>query len=223
MSTGAAARASFIPGPAGRLESLYRPAEAPAPREGPVAAVVCHPHPAHGGTMHNKVVYWLARGLAQAGLPTLRFNYRGVGLSTGAYDEGVGESDDIVAAVDWLAAQHPGRPLLLAGFSFGARFGLAVGLHHPAVSRLLGVGLAVRLLHAQALVGGTKPVLFLHGDQDEFGGFDDVAALVAGWNAPAELRVLGGCGHFFNDRLPELADLVARRALANDLGGVHLS
>ncbi len=214
---------SFIPGPAGRLECLYRPGEGAPPVTGPVAAVVCHPHPAHGGTMHNKVVYWMARGLMRAGLATLRFNYRGVGLSEGKYDAGVGESDDIRAAVDWLSSETGHSPLLLAGFSFGARFGLAVGLEHPAVARLVGVGLAVRLLDAYALVGGGKPTLFVHGDRDEFGEAADVAALVAGWNAPAELRVLRGCTHFFDRRLDDLAEIVSTRALAEELSGVHVS
>lgn len=215
------ASACFIDGPAGRLEALYRPPEAPAPSCGPVAAVVCHPHPAHGGTMHNKVVYRIARGLMEAGLHTLRFNYRGVGLSEGAYDEGHGEQDDIVAAIDWLAERHPGAPLLVAGFSFGARFGLGVGLRHPAVSRLVGVGLAVRLLEGEALIGGSKPVLFVHGDRDEFGPWQDVEALMAGWNAPTELRVFPECGHFFDAKLAELQAVVRTRALADGLAGVH--
>ncbi|MBM4391062.1 MAG: alpha/beta hydrolase [Deltaproteobacteria bacterium] len=214
---------TWIPGPVGRLEVLYRPGEGAPPASGPQAAVLCHPHPAHGGTMHNKVVYWIARGLAQLGLATLRFNYRGVGLSEGSYDEGQGEQDDIHAAIDWLAAREEGAPLLLAGFSFGARYGLAVGLRHPAVARLVGVGLAVRLLEGHALVGGTKPALFVHGDHDEFGGFADVEALVAGWNAPAELRVLRRCGHFFEGQLPQVAEVIRDRALADGLSGVHLS
>jgi alpha/beta superfamily hydrolase len=211
----------FLAGSAGRIEALFRPGEGAVPVEGPVAAVVCHPHPAHGGTMHNKVVYRIARGLMAAGLPTLRFNYRGVGLSEGRYDEGVGEQADVGVAINWLAGQYPGRTLLLAGFSFGARFGLAEGLVHPAVSRLVGVGLAVRLLHGEALVGGSKPVLFIHGDHDEFGSFADVEALAAGWNAPWELRVLRGCGHFFEGRLADVSDLIRDRAVANFAGRVH--
>lgn len=213
--------AQFIDGPAGRIEALYRPAESAVPTTGPVAAVVCHPHPAHGGTMHNKVVYRIARGLMSAGLATLRFNYRGVGLSEGAYDEGIGEQDDIETAIDWLAAQHPGRSLLVAGFSFGARFGLAVGLRHPSVERVLGVGLAVRLLQGESLVGGSKPALFVHGDQDEFGSESDVESLLAGWNAQCELHILKGCGHFFDGRLVELQNLIQNRALASPLHGVH--
>lgn len=211
----------FIDGPVGRLEALYRPAEAPVPTTGPIAAVVCHPHPAHGGTMHNKVVYRIARGLMSAGLVTLRFNYRGVGLSDGSYDEGVGEQADIASAIDWLAREHPGRTLLVAGFSFGARFGLAAGLRHPAVERLLGVGLAVRLLQGESLVGGAKPALFVHGDRDEFGSETDVEALLAGWNAPCELHIMKGCGHFFDGRLLEVQSLIQRRALASPFSGVH--
>lgn len=211
----------FFAGPAGRLEALYRPADAPVPEHGPVAAVVCHPHPAHGGTMHNKVAYRIARGLMAAGLATLRFNYRGVGLSEGAYDDGVGEQDDICAAIDWLSGTHPARSLVVAGFSFGARFGMAAGLRHPAVARVVGVGLAVRLLRGESLVGGTKPALLIHGSHDEFGAASDVEALLASWNAPTELHVLQGCGHFFDGRLAELQTLIQSRALAEPLGGVH--
>ena len=211
----------FIAGPVGRLDALYRPAETTTPPKGPAVAVICHPHPAHGGTMHNKVVYHIARGLMAAGLPTLRFNYRGVGLSEGAYDDGIGEQDDIHAAIDWAEAQHPGEKILVAGFSFGARFGLAVGLQRPSVTRLVGVGLAVRLLEGESLVGGDKPALFIHGDRDEFGPDSDVESLIAGWNAPAELRVFTGCGHFFDGRLAAVQATVESRALADSLSGVH--
>lgn len=196
--------ATFFDGPAGPLEMLYRGPDGERAPGVPVAAVVCHPHPAYGGTMHNKVVHAVARGLQEAGLHVLRFNYRGVGMSAGRYDEGVGETADIAAAVDWLAARHPGEPLAVAGFSFGARFGMEVGLAHPRVARLVGVGLAVRLLGGERLAGGEKPVLFVHGDRDEYGPVDDVLALARDWNAPAEVCVVSRCGHFFDRRLPEV-------------------
>lgn len=199
--------ATFLPGPAGPLESLYRPPEGERPRGVPAAAVVCHPHPARGGTMHNKVVARVARGLGAAGLAVLRFNYRGVGMSAGRYDEGPGEREDIRAALDWLGARHDG-PLLLAGFSFGARHGLEVGLAHPRVERLIAVGLPVRALHAQVLVGGGKPTLFLHGERDELGPADEVVALAQGWNAPAEVVILRGVGHFFERRLGDVQSVV---------------
>lgn len=198
--------ATFLAGPAGPLEMLYRGPEGDRAAGAPVAAVVCHPHPAFGGTMHNKVVYHLARGLMGAGLHVLRFNYRGVGLSAGRYDEGVGESADVRAALDWLAERHVG-PLLLAGFSFGARFGLPVGLAHPRVGRIVGVGLAVRMLAAEGLVGD-KPALFVHGEKDEYGAAGDVVALAERWTAPTEVLIFQGCGHFFDKRLGLLAERV---------------
>ncbi len=214
---------TFLDGPSGPLEMLYRPPEGGRASHAPAAAVVCHPHPAHGGTMHNKVVYHAARGLLDAGLHVLRFNYRGVGLSAGAYDEGRGEKDDIRAAIDWLAEQHPGAPLLLAGFSFGARFGVEVGLQHPSVTRLVAIGLAVKLLGGETLVGGGKPALFLHGDQDEFGTHDDVLALAARWAAPAEVRIFRGCGHFFDGRLPDMQVAIRNNLSEPVAAGVHWS
>lgn len=214
---------TFLPGPAGPLEMLYRPPEGVRAANAPIAAVVCHPHPAHGGTMHNKVVYNIARGLLDAGLHVLRFNYRGVGLSTGEYDEGRGEKLDIAAAIDWLAAQHPGEPLLLAGFSFGARFGLEVGLQHDAITRLIGVGLAVKLLGSDAIAGGRKPALFIHGDRDEFGTHDDVLQLAEGWRAPASVHIFKGCGHFFDGRLPDLQVAVSDNLSDSVATSVHWS
>lgn len=209
--------ATFLPGPAGRLEMLYRlpdpGVDAPAGR--PAAALVCHPHPDHGGTMHTKVVYHLARGLRAAGLPTLRFNYRGVGLSDPGprADDADGERlerEDIRAAVRWLSERHPGQPLLLAGFSFGARYGLEVGLEEGAVAECLAVGLAVRLLAADRLRGGAKPTTFLHGDHDALGPLDDVRALAATWRGPAHVEVVRGADHFFEGHLDAVED-VARR------------
>src|SRR3954466_12621765 len=106
----------FLEGPAGRLEAIFwKPLSSAAP---PLAALVCHPHPLFGGTMHNKVVYQVAKSLDALGLPVLRFNFRGAGLSAGAHDRGHGEQEDVRAALDFLAAEFPGLPLLLAGFSF---------------------------------------------------------------------------------------------------------
>jgi alpha/beta superfamily hydrolase len=195
--------AAFLPGPAGPLEMMYRGPESARAAGVPEAAVICHPHPGFGGTMHNKVVYTVARALLSSGLHVLRFNYRGVGASAGRSGKGEGETADIRAAVDWLGERHAG-PLLLAGFSFGARFGLQVGLAHPRVERLIGVGLAVSLLQASALEGGDKPVLLVHGDRDAYGSAADVQALAATWLAPVTVRVVPGADHFFAGKLPEL-------------------
>src|SRR5262245_45273328 len=109
--------AFFIPSPAGRLEALFRPSPAAAPAW---AAVVCHPHPLYGGTMHNKVVFHVDKVLSGAGLPVLRFNFRGVGMSSGRYGDGEGETEDVIAALDYMAARFPQARLLVAGFSFGS-------------------------------------------------------------------------------------------------------
>src|SRR5260370_5762267 len=124
-------RSFFLEGPAGRLESILWPPSGPARQRSPLAAVVCHPHPLFGGTMHNKVVYQTAKSLDALGLPVLRFNFRGAGLSTGEHDHGIGEKGDVRAAVDFLGTEFPGVPVLLAGFSFGASVGLLVCCLHP--------------------------------------------------------------------------------------------
>src|ERR1051326_5967971 len=134
-----------IPAPHGRLEGLLRlPDEAAEPPR--LAAVVCHPHPLFGGTMHNKTVFRLATALNEVGIPTLRFNFRGVGLSSGSYDEGRGEQDDIRSALDELEQRFPNVALCVAGFSFGAWTGLAVGCAEARVRQLVGVGVPVASL-----------------------------------------------------------------------------
>jgi alpha/beta superfamily hydrolase len=166
--------------------------------------------------MHTKVVYEVARGLGAAGLHTLRFNYRGVGLSApgprGEDPGGRQEREDIRAAVRWLAAKHPGASILLAGFSFGARYGLEIGLQEDAVVECLAVGLAVRLLASEVLAGGAKPTTFLHGDDDALGPLADVQALAATWRAPAQVEVIRGADHFFAGHLPAVRE--AARAVA---------
>src|SRR3979411_850202 len=133
-------RTFFLPGPAGRLEALLW--AVPEREDGarpPLAAVVCHPHPLFGGTMHNKVVYQVAKTLHRFGLPVLRFNFRGAGLSEGAHDEGRGEEDDVSTALDFFASKYPGAPLLLAGFSFGSLVGLRAGCKDSRVADLIGL------------------------------------------------------------------------------------
>ena len=121
----------FVAGPAGRLEALMEEPEHGAPHE---IALVCHPHPQHGGTMHNKVVYRIARGLRRAGAVALRFNYRGVNLSEGIYDEGEGELEDARACLAYLRTRYPELPFTLAGFSFGSRIALRIGCGDKAAS-----------------------------------------------------------------------------------------
>jgi uncharacterized protein len=202
MSTGHDSRNFFLEGPAGRLEAiLWRPSDASHP---PLAALVCHPHPLFGGTMHNKVIYNTAKSLDALGLPVLRFNFRGAGQSAGEHDRGVGERDDARAALDFLVAEFPNTPLLLAGFSFGAWVGLRVGCEHPRVSHLIGLGIPVNSTDFSFLRQCTKPKLFVHGSNDEFGAIGKVKTLVESMHGEKYLVVVDGVDHFFAGKLDQL-------------------
>ncbi|MBX3025895.1 dienelactone hydrolase family protein [bacterium] len=197
----------LIPAPHGQLEAIYRPASDRAER----VALVLHPHPLYGGTMHNKVVYRIAKALEQAGLLTLRFNFRGVAGSSGGYDEGRGEAEDARTALDWLLARQPAaRQVVVAGFSFGASIALRVDCPDPRVQRLIAVGTPARWLTAAALAACGKPIDFIHGTRDDLAPLADLEALRAGAAAAAtSLHVIDGATHFFDDHLEELARIVA--------------
>jgi alpha/beta superfamily hydrolase len=210
-------RTLFLPGPAGRLEALvWSVAERAAGARPPLAAVVCHPHPLFGGTMHNKVVYQTAKTLHRFGLPVLRFNFRGTGLSEGAHDEGRGEQDDVTAALDFLAAEFPGAPLLLAGFSFGSWVGLRAGCKDPRVSELIGLGLPVGNLGNREfsyLEACDKPKLLVSGELDPYGPPEKLEAM-AGRFPPhvkgrTSIAIISGADHFFAGHLPELNRAIA--------------
>jgi alpha/beta superfamily hydrolase len=198
----------LLPAPHGQLEAILKePRDASPPR---AAALVLHPHPLHGGTMHNKVVFRAARALNEAGAVTLRFNFRGVGASTGTYDHARGEQDDARAGLDYLAAAYPPLPIIIAGFSFGARVGLEVGVRDKRVAAIIGIGTPVNMPERgydfSFLRDCRKPLLLVHGEHDEFG---DVAALHAlAAQLPAEARIhveiIPGAGHFFDQQLDEL-------------------
>jgi uncharacterized protein len=188
------------------LEGLLRhPDQLPPPgTRAAMAAVVCHPHPEGGGTMHNKVVFRVAQALGDVGMPTLRFNFRGVGHSTGYYDEGRGEADDVRAALDYLAARYPALPLCLAGFSFGAWVGLPVGCADPRVRQLVGVGVPVRLLRVDTLAQCTTPKLIVQGERDQYGPVEDVRAWFDLLPEPKQLVIVPGAEHFFIHQQDEL-------------------
>jgi alpha/beta superfamily hydrolase len=156
--------------------------------------------------MHTKAVYRAAQGLTEAGLVTLRFNFRGVGLSTGSHDEGVGEQDDLRDALDWLESRHPTLPLVAGGFSFGSMVALSVGVDDPRVVALLGLGLPVeRYEYDFSYLGDTdKPVLVVQGEEDEFGSGVAVAELVAPLGPHVTFVRIPGSDHYFNGRLDEL-------------------
>ena len=202
-----------IPAPHGRLEAILKEPRGDAPR---AAALVLHPHPLHGGTMHNKVVFRTARGLEDAGLATLRINFRGVGQSTGEHTGARGgEQEDARLALEYLAGKYPSLPLFLAGFSFGARVGLEVGTRDPRVDFLVGVGTPVSIAEREYdfsfLDECRKPLLLVHGERDEFGSVPDLRALAARLPPEARVRVqvVAGAGHFFDRQLEELRLSVA--------------
>ena len=196
----------FIPASVGQLEAILKePAGEPKG-----VALVCHPHPLGGGTMHNKVVFRAAAGLADAGLITLRFNFRGVGASGGTHD-GTAEKQDVRDCLDYLAENYPEHEITLAGFSFGTRIGSEVGLTDDRVARLISIGTPVdKYDDFDYLENLRKPILFVHGDRDEFGALENVRALVArvALNTDAELVSFENCAHFFDEHLNELRETV---------------
>ena len=200
MTTTHDSRNFFLEGPAGRLEAILWKPSAPAT----LAAVVCHPHPLFGGTMHNKVIYQTAKSLDALGIPVLRFNFRGAGLSAGVHDRGHGERDDVRAALDFLASEFPGVPLLLAGFSFGAWVGLRTGCEDARVSHLIGLGIPVNSTDFSFLRQCEKPKLFVHGSNDEFGAIEKVKALIPTLPGSNRLVVVEGVDHFFAGKLDQL-------------------
>jgi alpha/beta superfamily hydrolase len=195
-------RTLFLEGPAGRLEAvLWKPASSARP---PLAALVCHPHPLFGGTMHNKVVYQAAKSLDALGLPVLRFNFRGAGMSEGTHDRGQGELGDVRAALDFLTGEFPGVPLLLAGFSFGCWVGLRVGCADERVTEVIGLGTPVNDTDFSFLQSCSKPKLFVHGSDDKFGAIKKVEALAASLPGEKRLVIVPDADHFFTGRLDQL-------------------
>ena len=199
----------FLEGPAGRLEAILWTPSALVRHRPRLAAVVCHPHPSFGGTMHNKVVYQASKSLDALGLPVLRFNFRGAGLSAGEYDRGVGEQDDVRAALDFVGKRFPGVPLLLAGFSFGAWVGLRVGCEDPRVSHLIGLGVPVNSSDFSFLRKSQKPKLFVHGSADRYGAVETVERLVGSLPGENHLVVVKGADHFFSGKLDQLKAAIA--------------
>jgi alpha/beta superfamily hydrolase len=191
----------FLDGPAGRLEAiLWTPTRSGTP---PLAALICHPHPLFGGTMHNKVVYNAAKTMDALGVPTLRFNFRGAGLSAGEHDKGRGEQGDVQTALDFLAAQFPGIPLLLAGFSFGSVVGLRAGCRDARVTDLVGLGLPVNSADVSFLRDCPKPKLFVHGADDQFGERGKIEQFVGSLPGENQLVIVEDADHFFAGHIDE--------------------
>jgi len=202
----------FIPVAHGQLEAILKEPREGSPRG---VALVLHPHPLGGGTMHNKVVFRAAAALNDAGLIALRFNFRGVGQSTGVHDDGRGEQDDVRAGLDYLSQQYPGQRITLCGFSFGARVGLEVGIHDPRVEYLIGIGTPLDKYDFSFLAECRKPLLLVHGERDEYGDVERLRKLAAELekNTAVRLVVVPGAGHFFDDGLDQLKHAITDWAL----------
>jgi alpha/beta superfamily hydrolase len=204
-----AIRSLFLAGPAGRLETLLNAGSADATH----AAIVCHPHPLYGGTLHNKVVFHAMKALDSFGFPVLRFNFRGTGLSEGEHAGGVGEVDDVRAALDWLEREFT-LPVIFAGFSFGAAVGLRAAYADPRVAALIALGLPAvpvpsdsgepRVYDFDFLRECAKPKLFVSGSRDQFAPAGKLEALVNTFADPKKLVRIEAGDHFFEGRLKEM-------------------
>ena len=192
---------TFFEGPAGRIEAILKEPAGPVSR----ASIACHPHPLFGGTMHNKVVYRIARAFADAGFAVLRFNFRGTGLSQGEYDQGRGEQDDLRAAIRFIEEKYPGVELWLAGFSFGSTVMLRAAACYDRVRAFVAVGVPVSKSDFPDIAQCSKPKLFVQGSLDEYGSPNDLAKVFASLDDPKEMRIIEGADHFFEGHLAELA------------------
>lgn len=195
----------FIPGPAGRIEAVYWKTAASNP---PIVAVVCHPHPLFGGTLHNKVVYQTARTFDRLSVPVLRFNFRGAGMSEGIHDRGRGEQEDVRAAIDFMAGEYSGVPMVIAGFSFGCWVGLRVGCEDARVAELVGLGAPVGDSDFSYLAKCDKPRLLIQGEHDQFGSPEKLMEVVRSFPAKMQKEtrvvVVAGGDHFFAGHLPKV-------------------
>ena len=199
-------RTFFINGPVGRLEALLWTTRVEDPKR---VALVCHPHPLFGGTLHNKVVFRVAKALRTSGMPVLRFNFRGAGMSEGVHDNGQGERGDVVTALDFLATEFPNRPIFLAGFSFGAWVGLRAGCEDQRVTALIGLGLPVNNSDMSYLLSCSKPKLLIQGTNDQFGSPEKLQALFNAIPEPKKLVFVDKADHFFTNRLDLVSNAVA--------------
>jgi hypothetical protein len=197
----------FLHGPAGMLETLLEEPEHGAPVE---AAVVCHPHPQHGGTMHNKVVYRLARGLRKTGCVVLRFNYRGVNLSEGRYDGGIGETEDARSALREIEQRYPELPVLLAGFSFGSRIALRLASQESTIGRVIAAGYPTRVAERDFVYHVRVPKYFVQSTNDEFGPAADLTEFFKTLPEPKHLDWVPAEDHFFRDALDAYETVIER-------------
>lgn len=200
-------RSLFLRGPAGKLEALLNQGQPDATH----AALVCHPHPMYGGTMHNKVVYHAMKALNSFGFPVLRFNFRNAGLSEGLHDHGKGEIEDVRAALEWLDSEYH-LPMIFCGFSFGAATGLRAACPDQRVTGLIALGTPVsaegRIYTYKFLESCTQPKLFISGSRDQFGPQEKLKQLFDIPPEPKELVLIEGADHFFEGRLTQMQSAI---------------
>lgn len=201
-------------GPAGRIEAILSvPPEAVRIR---ASAVICHAHPLHGGMMHFKVVFRAAKALQAQGISVLRFNFRGVGRSEGVHDHGLGEQDDVRAAIAEMVSRFPAVPLILGGFSFGSAMAARVAIDNPQVRAVLIMGFPITRVDSTASLSRmTQPRLFVQGGDDEFGRRDAIRELVSTLPEPRRLEVIEGADHFLTGRLDDLQACIERWAASS--------
>jgi alpha/beta superfamily hydrolase len=204
----------FLRGEAGRIEALLEEPEEGTPVE---AAIVCHPHPQFGGTMHNKVVYRLARGLRRTGCVVLRFNYRGVNLSEGEYAEEIGGTEDARVSLRELQSRYPALPVLAAGFSFGSRVALRLASEEPAVRRALAAGFPTRVAERDFVYRVTVPKYFIQSTHDQFGPKTDLESFYLSLPQPKELHWVAAGDHFFVDALDMFEQVVEQITTQRDV------
>lgn len=208
LASNSTIKSFFLDGAAGRLEALLNLGDPNASH----AALVCHPHPVYGGTLHNKVVFHTMKALNSFGFPVLRFNFRGAGLSEGEHAHGEGELDDVRAALDWLEREYR-QPIIFAGFSFGAAVGLRAACPDDRVQALISLGTPVapiddRRYDFEFLADCTKPKLFVSGSRDQFAPKPQLQQVFATVPEPKKLVFIEAADHFFEGRLRELREAI---------------
>lgn len=197
----------FVAGSAGKIEALLEEPDDAFPVE---TAVVCHPHPQHGGTMHNKVVYRIARALRKSGCVVLRFNYRGVNLSEGSYDGGFGETEDARAALNELRHRYPELPVLTAGFSFGSRIALRLASQEPAIRRVLAAGFPTKVAERTFVHQVAVSKFFVQSTHDEFGPIAEFTEFFESLPEPKQLEWIEAEDHFFKGALDAFEAAIER-------------
>jgi uncharacterized protein len=194
----------FIPGPEGELEGIFSYVSKKVTH----LAVLCHPHSLYGGTMHNKVIYSMAMALNQIGYATVRFNFRGVGRSSGAFNHGIGEQRDVEAVVDHFHHLYPEAMLAVGGFSFGAKVGLLAASRDERVSAVIGTGVTVDVADFSFLFEYEKPKLIIQGDNDQYGSISSIQEWFNKLPEPKKLVIIEGAVHLFDGKLAELKNAI---------------